>query len=310
MQKKQENYAMVVPSYPTNNVFDFEDTKTLSQEYRIPVDRPVRIYCDGIYDLFHYGHALSLKQAKNLFPSVYLLVGIPSDTVTQKLKGKTVLSAVERAESLIHCKYVDEVILDAPWVITLDFIKQHSIDFVAHDDIPYPGPNETEKDKKEENSTNSSSTDTTINQPKINKQENEIPINSYTTDIYAHLKKLNIFVPTKRTKGVSTSAIITRIVSDYDTFVRRNLERGISAKDLNISFLQESKFKMKKKVDKIIQNVDSDLKNEMREIKREIRVVIKYWENMSHKMIRNFLKKFDKKEEKNLWNKIVDIVKR
>jgi choline-phosphate cytidylyltransferase len=35
------------------------------------------------------------------------------------------------------CRWVDEVVEDAPWVIDLDFLAKHRIDFVAHDDLPY-----------------------------------------------------------------------------------------------------------------------------------------------------------------------------
>ena len=115
-----------------------------------------------------------LEQAKKAFPEVYLIVGVAGDKETHRRKGLTVLSGKERAESVRHCKWVDMVVEDCPWVVTLDFVKEHHIDYVAHDDLPY-GADEGD-------------------------------------DIYAPIKAAGKFLVTQRTEGVSTTGIITKYV--------------------------------------------------------------------------------------------------
>ena len=67
--------------------------------------------------------------------------------------------------------------------------------------------------------------------------------------IPCRLKKAGKFVATQRTEGVSTSDVITRIISKYDTYVRRNLARGYSRQDLNLSYMREKRIKIKAKMD-------------------------------------------------------------
>ncbi|XP_055909838.1 choline-phosphate cytidylyltransferase A-like [Eupeodes corollae] len=219
--------------------------------------RRVRVYADGIYDLFHQGHARQLMQAKNLFPNVYLIVGVCSDELTHSKKGRTVMNDSERYEGVRHCRYVDEVVPEAPWELTDEFIDEHKIDFVAHDDIPYTGEG--------------------------------------VDDIYAPLKARGMFVATERTEGVSTSDIVARIVKDYDLYVRRNLARGYSAKDLNVSFLSEKKFRLQNKMD--------ELKDRGRRVMTEVKGdIITKWEEKSREFIDAFLLLFGRERLNHLWN--------
>lgn len=211
--------------------------------------RKIRVYADGIYDLFHQGHARQLLQAKTIFPNseVYLLVGCCNDELTHSHKGKTVMNGAERYEALRHCRYVDEVVVDAPWTLDMEFLEKHKIDFVAHDEAPYT-------------------------------------LGSTAEDVYAFVKERGMFMPTQRTEGVSTSDIVARIVRDYDTYVRRNLSRGYTRQDLNLSYLSGQRYALQNKVEEV--------KNEVQHKVEEVHDTIIRWEEQSKEMIISFLHMF------------------
>ena len=90
----------------------------------------VRVYVDMVADLFHYGHVELLRQARAL--GDYLLVGIHSDEAVLAHKRKTILTMEERVACVAGCRYVDEVLPNAPWVTDRDWIAKHNINLVVH----------------------------------------------------------------------------------------------------------------------------------------------------------------------------------
>lgn len=104
----------------------------------------MRVYADGVFDMFHIGHARVLEQAKKLFKHTYLIVGVSPDWEVNQKKGKLVMNERERVDIIKHCRWVDEVICPCPWVITMDFLKKNNIHYVAHDDIPYTSAGQTD----------------------------------------------------------------------------------------------------------------------------------------------------------------------
>jgi len=197
---------------------DYSKQITMEEALNDTAGRPVRVFADGIYDLFHYGHAEQLFQAKNVFPNVYLIVGVCNDSLTHEKKGKTVMNEEERYNAIRHCRYVDEIVRDQPWFLSDEFLEHHKIDFVAHDDLPYPAGG---------------------------------------IDLFAHLKQMGKFVATQRTDGISTSDLITRVVKDYDVYARRNLARGYTPEELNVPFLTTNKYRLEAVANKVESYIDS-----------------------------------------------------
>ena len=192
---------------------------------------PPIYFLAGIFDLFHFGHARALEQAKKLFPHTFLVVGVCNDKDTNLYKGKTVMTEDERYESLRHCKWVDQVLPNAPWVITAEFLDAHDIDYVAHDALPYA--------------------DAT----------------GQTDDVYGPVKKMGRFKETQRTDGVSTSDLILRIIKDYNDYVLRNLSRGYSREELGLSLLKERRIR----AGASIKNLSAKMKAQRKQVADRIR---------------------------------------
>ena len=67
----------------------------------------IRIWMDGAFDMFHYGHANAFRQGRSL--GTYLVVGVNDDASITECKGPPVLNDDERIRMVSGCKFVDEV---------------------------------------------------------------------------------------------------------------------------------------------------------------------------------------------------------
>ena len=85
-------------------------------------------------DLLHYGHVRFLKKAKDLADErgLLLLVGVHSDEVICTYKRLPILNIEERYLVVSAIRYVDKVLVDAPLIVTKEYMEENKIDLVVH----------------------------------------------------------------------------------------------------------------------------------------------------------------------------------
>ncbi|GFH06956.1 uncharacterized protein HaLaN_01683 [Haematococcus lacustris] len=100
------------------------------------------VYIDGAFDVFHPGHVKILKAAKA--QGEFLLVGLHTDEDVQERRGPhlPIMNLHERSLSVLACKFVDEVIMGSPTVITDDLIKTFNIHLVVRGTVSETGHHE------------------------------------------------------------------------------------------------------------------------------------------------------------------------
>lgn len=97
-----------------------------------------RVYVDMVGDLFHPGHVELLRAAHEL--GDHLVVGVLSDESASTYKRRPIMTLAERVAVIEACRYVDEVIPDAPLRLTQAFLDEHDLALVVHgDDLDVEG---------------------------------------------------------------------------------------------------------------------------------------------------------------------------
>lgn len=91
-----------------------------------------RVYVDMVGDLFHAGHVALLREARRY--GDWLVVGVLSDETAAVYKRRPVMTLAERVAVIAACRYVDEVIADAPLRLTHEFLTRQAISTVVHGD--------------------------------------------------------------------------------------------------------------------------------------------------------------------------------
>lgn len=134
--------------------------------------KQTRVWTDGCFDMVHFGHANALRQAKAM--GDVLVVGVHSDEEIKRHKGPPVFNEQERFKMCKAIKWVDEVVMDAPYVTTIETLDKYNCDFCVHGD--------------------------------------DITLTADGRDTYEMVKVAGRYKECKRTAGVSTTNLVGRML--------------------------------------------------------------------------------------------------
>ena len=96
-----------------------------------------RVDGNGVNQLDDALEALVTEGAMRMLESAlggYMIVGLMSDEDITRWKRPPILNLEDRTAVVAACKFVDEAIPNAPWIIDADWIALHNIDLVVHGD--------------------------------------------------------------------------------------------------------------------------------------------------------------------------------
>ena len=90
------------------------------------------VYYSASCDLLHPGVIDSMRRAKE--QGDFLYVGVWDDEMVRHYRGQCypLISLQERVLMVLACRFVDEVVVSAPYLVTKDLITSLNIDEVIH----------------------------------------------------------------------------------------------------------------------------------------------------------------------------------
>ncbi|XP_058113514.1 ethanolamine-phosphate cytidylyltransferase-like isoform X2 [Magnolia sinica] len=140
--------------------------------------------------IVQFSNGKILKHARQL--GDFLLVGIHSDQTVSEHRGThhPVMHLHERSLSVLACRYVDEVIIGAPWEVTKDMITTFNISLVVHGTVAESNP-----------------------------------LSNGEVDPYAAPKSMGIFWMVESPRDTTTTSIAERIIANHDIYKKRNAKK-------------------------------------------------------------------------------------